>query len=81
MLTWAVALSRNLNVPNLPELQNEVTAITKTIPEYWGLDDYPEDDDEYYLEKIDVWSNQVCHLLNELADSEDTGPLPPRQLK
>ena len=68
-------------MPNLPELQNEVTAITKTIPEYWGLDDYPKDDDEYYLEKIDVWSNQVCHLLNELVDTEDIGSLPPKQLK
>jgi hypothetical protein len=45
------------------------------------LDDYPEDDDEYYLEKIDVWSNQVCHLLNELVDTEDIGSLPPKQLK
>lgn len=49
------------------------------IPEYWGLDDYPDDDDEYYIDRVDVWSNQVCHLLNELADTGDVAPFLPKK--
>jgi hypothetical protein len=81
MLTYEVVLSRKLGLPNLQERYNELTNITKVIPKYWGLDEYPVDDDEYYLEKVDVWSNQVCNLLNELADAGDIASLPPRKLR
>jgi hypothetical protein len=78
-LTCEAALSRKLGVPNLQELLNELKAITEMIPEYWGLDGYPDDDDEYYLDRVDVWSNQVCYLLNELADTGDVAPFLPKK--